>query len=63
VARARRGVIIALTGLFLLQLGLGVFNVILLAPVWLQLVHLLVADLVWIGQVLLTILYLSAGTS
>jgi hypothetical protein len=28
-------------------------NVFLLAPVWLQLVHLVVADLVWIGLILL----------
>ncbi len=32
----------------ILQAGLGVMNVILLAPVWLQIVHLLVADLFWI---------------
>jgi cytochrome c oxidase assembly protein subunit 15 len=30
-----------------LQASLGVMNVILLAPVWLQMVHLLVADLFW----------------
>jgi heme A synthase len=36
-----------------LQVGLGVLNVLLLAPVWLQLVHLLVADLLWIAVVLL----------
>jgi heme A synthase len=30
------------------QLALGVVNVLLLAPVWMQLVHLFVADLVWI---------------
>ena len=37
-----------------LQLVLGAVNVILLAPVWMQLVHLLVADLIWIGFVLLS---------
>ncbi|MBW6471823.1 MAG: COX15/CtaA family protein [Anaerolineaceae bacterium] len=37
-----------LAGLFLLQLFLGVFNVILLAPIWMQLIHLLLADIVWI---------------
>ncbi|MCZ7575412.1 MAG: COX15/CtaA family protein [Ardenticatenaceae bacterium] len=42
-----------LTVLFLLQLGAGLTNVVLLAPVWLQLVHLLLADLVWIALVLL----------
>jgi heme A synthase len=36
----------------LLQLLAGLINVVLLAPVWLQLVHLLLADLIWIGLVL-----------
>ncbi len=36
-----------------LQAALGGLNVVLLAPVWLQLVHLLVADLLWISVVLL----------
>lgn len=36
-----------------LQVVLGFVNVILLAPVWLQLVHLIVADAIWIGWVLL----------
>lgn len=36
----------------LVQLGAGVVNVILLAPVWMQLVHLLLADLVWILLIL-----------
>lgn len=40
--------------LFVLQFCLGGLNVILLAPVWLQLVHLLVSNLVWIVQVALT---------
>jgi heme A synthase len=35
------------------QLGAGFVNVILLAPVWMQLVHLLLADLLWIACVLL----------
>lgn len=48
---------LALVGLFLLQIALGFLNLYLLAPVWLQLLHLLVADLVWIALVLL-----SAGT-
>jgi heme A synthase len=41
-----------LTTLFLLQLGAGILNVALLAPVWLQLTHLLLADLFWIALVL-----------
>jgi len=37
-----------LISVLMLQIGLGVMNVILLAPVWLQIVHLLVGDLFWI---------------
>ena len=39
--------------LALVQLGLGGLDVLLLAPVWLQVVHLLTADLVWIAWILL----------
>ena len=35
------------------QLGAGVLNLALLAPVWMQLAHLLLADLLWIALVLL----------
>jgi heme A synthase len=42
-----------LAGLFFLQLCLGVTNLVLLAPVPVQLAHLLTADLVWIALVLL----------
>ena len=41
------------SGLVALQIVLGFANVLLLAPVWLQLVHLLVADAIWIAFVLL----------
>lgn len=44
----------ALGILFILQLSAGLLNVFLLAPVWMQLVHLLLADLVWITLVLLS---------
>ena len=40
-------------GVGLVQLGLGVVNVLLAAPVWMQLVHLLVADVIWILWILL----------
>jgi heme A synthase len=43
----------AVFGLFVIQLIFGLANLILLAPVWMQLVHLLLADLVWISFVLL----------
>jgi heme A synthase len=39
--------------LAVVQLAVGVANVILLAPMWMQLVHLLVADALWIACVLL----------
>ncbi|HJR61553.1 MAG TPA: COX15/CtaA family protein [Vicinamibacterales bacterium] len=35
------------------QLAIGAINLILLAPVWMQLVHLLAADLLWVAFVLL----------
>ncbi len=44
---------------FLFQLALGIFNIILLAPMWLQMTHLLTADLLWITLVLLTATSLS----
>jgi cytochrome c oxidase assembly protein subunit 15 len=43
---------IVLAGILIGQIGLGILNVLLLAPVWLQLVHLLVAELFWVLVVL-----------
>lgn len=43
----------ALKIIFLVQLGVGALNVYLLAPVWMQLIHLFLADTVWIVLVLL----------
>ena len=40
--------------LLALQYVLGVFDVVLLAPVWLQVVHLLGADVLWASLVVLT---------
>jgi heme A synthase len=37
------------------QLGAGAINITLLAPVWMQLVHLLLADLLWLSLVLLVV--------
>jgi heme A synthase len=45
--------------IIMLQLFAGLINVILLAPVWLQLVHLLLADAVWSGLILFTAATLS----
>jgi heme A synthase len=50
----------SLAGLVLLQLVIGLANVALLAPVWMQLVHLLLADLVWIALVLMAVRALAA---
>ncbi len=50
-----------LVGLFALQLVLGFLNLILLAPIGMQIVHLLVADLIWITLVLLLLSAFSEG--
>lgn len=44
----------AVLGALALQIALGVLDVLLLAPTWIQIVHLLGADLFWIFLVLLT---------
>lgn len=44
----------ALALLVLIELGAGLINLVLLAPIPMQIVHLLLADLVWIALVLLT---------
>jgi heme A synthase len=41
-----------LISLLVLQLLAGIVNVLLLAPVWIQMLHLLISDLVWISLVL-----------
>lgn len=50
-----RGLGLTLGSLVLLQIGIGLVNVALLAPVWLQLLHLLIADATWIVLVLLAL--------
>ncbi len=50
----------SLSALVVLQLLVGLVNVLLLAPVWMQLVHLLLADAVWIAFVLLAVRALAA---
>ena len=44
--------VLILAGVLIGQIGLGILNVLLLAPMWLQLVHLLVAELFWVLVVL-----------
>ncbi len=42
-----------LIGAVAIQLFAGLLNLLLLAPVWMQIVHLFLADAVWIGLILL----------
>ncbi len=49
-----RGLALGVVLLLLLQCGLGIADVALLAPLWLQIAHLLGADLLWIFLVVLT---------
>jgi heme a synthase len=44
---------LAVAGVAVLQVIAGLTNVLLLAPVWMQMAHLVVADVLWIGYVLL----------
>lgn len=43
---------VALAAVLITQIGLGILNVILLAPLWMQIVHLFVAELFWVLVVL-----------
>jgi cytochrome c oxidase assembly protein subunit 15 len=43
---------VALIILLFVQVGIGMTNVLLLAPVWIQIAHLFVADVLWISPVL-----------
>jgi cytochrome c oxidase assembly protein subunit 15 len=58
---AVRRTAIAIAALVALEIAAGVLNLLLLAPVWLQLVHLLVADLLWLAVVLLAARALAPG--
>lgn len=53
-APAARRLAAAVAFLTLAQAGAGAMNVLLLAPVWTQLTHLFVADLLWLALVLLS---------
>ena len=53
--RSGNKIISAVLVLALAQLSAGAINVILLAPVGMQITHLLMADLVWIALVLLAV--------
>ena len=47
--------------LTLLQLAAGAINLTLLAPVWMQLTHLLLADVLWIALILLVLKMVAAN--
>jgi cytochrome c oxidase assembly protein subunit 15 len=49
---AARKLSLSVVMLAALQVSLGILNVILLAPIWLQITHLFVADIFWIALVL-----------
>lgn len=60
VLRAKAGPLTTRIGLAaivlaLAQLAAGAINITLLAPIWMQLVHLLLADLLWLSLVLLVL--------
>jgi heme a synthase len=50
---SERKLALLVLSLLVLQFGLGIADVTLLAPVWMQIVHLLGADLLWIALVVL----------
>ena len=50
---SERKLALLVLGLLVLQFALGIADVTLLAPVWLQIVHLLGADILWIALVVL----------
>ncbi len=45
---------VLLAGAVLAQITAGITNLLLLAPIWMQIIHLLLADSVWISYVLLS---------
>ena len=60
VRKGYRGGALVVAGLMAIQFALGVADVLLLAPVWMQILHLLGADLYWIALVLLSLSLLLA---
>jgi len=58
-----RSLAVSLVALIIIQLLAGLVNLILLAPVWMQILHLLLADLLWISLVLLSGAYFARSES
>ena len=44
-----------LVGSFFFQMALGIANLLMLAPIWMQIVHLAVSDFIWLALVLMGI--------
>lgn len=51
----------AVAAVFCFQLGFGLLNVLFLAPIWMQIVHLAIADLIWIGLLMMSFCALAVG--
>jgi heme A synthase len=49
----------AVIGIYITQIILGFINLFLLAPGWMQIIHLLVADVLWVHLVMLAVATLS----
>ena len=52
--KTKKYIIVILCSFIIIQLIAGLINVFLLAPIWLQLIHLLLADIIWILIILFT---------
>jgi protoheme IX farnesyltransferase len=52
------GITNILFGLYAAQILLGIINIALLAPLWMQVIHLLISNLVWVAFVLMTVVVL-----
>ena len=61
-APAARRLALAVAFLTLVQAGVGAMNVLLLAPLWMQLIHLFVADLLWLALVLMSAEMIAFGS-
>ncbi len=58
-----RGPLRSLGILMLIQLGLGLLNIVLKTPLWLQILHLAIADLIWITYVWVSAQTLASDSS
>lgn len=59
-SKGQRRWTVIVTALYVSQIIAGLVNVVLLAPVWMQLLHLLLADLIWLAFVQAGVMALSA---